>query len=72
MCTLTQGCSPASVYVWIFIAVLSDQGLVKLGGARHPHRALELEQWPLQNKCKQLRATSVSIRQTDSSCEQGL
>lgn len=37
-----------------------------------PTKTLVLEQWPLQNKCKQLRATSVSIRQTDSSREQGL
>lgn len=60
------------VYLFRCVGVLSDQGSVKPSGAQHPHTALEQEQWPLQNKCKQLRATSISIRQTDSSCEQGL
>lgn len=55
-----------------FIGVLSDQGPAKPRGAQHPHAASELQQRPLQIKCKQLRAASVSIRQTDSSCEQGL
>lgn len=45
---------------------------LKPAGAQHPHTALELKQRPSQSKCKQLRATSVSIRQTDNSCEQGL
>ncbi len=62
----------AALCLFRCVGVLSDQGSVKPGGAQHPHTALKLEQWPLQNKCKQLRATSVSIRQTDSSCEQGL
>lgn len=44
---------------------------VKPGGTQHPHSALELERRSLQNRCKQLRASSVSIKQTDSSCEQG-
>lgn len=72
-CThLFFACLLARLCVFRCVGVLSDQGSVKPGGAQHPHTALELEQRPLPNKCKQLRATSVSIRQSDSSCEQGL
>lgn len=66
VCVFVRGCVCTDAVCYLIKAVsgLQDFSI--------SNTALELEQQPLQNKCKQLRATSVSIRQTDSSCEQGV
>lgn len=64
VCVCGCACTDAVCYLIKAVSGLQDFSI--------PNTALELEQQPLLNKCKQLRATSVSIRQTDSSCEQGL
>lgn len=77
-------CEPARVYTAVLgrivfvrpgrcaaVLFLSDQGSVKPEGARRPAGSLGAAAEALEER-KQLRATSVSIRQTDSSCEQGL
>lgn len=57
-----------NLYGLMFIAVLSDQGPLKLWGVQHPQTSFKLKQ---QIEYKQLKATSVLIKQTDSRCEQG-
>lgn len=81
LCTHMNQCVSAYICVaaGLLVCVCSDvlvryliKALLSPGELSIPIHALELEQRPLQNKCKQLRATSVSIRETDNSCEQGL
>lgn len=45
---------------------------ISLGDSSIPKQPWSWSSGPLPSKCKQLKATSVLIEQTDSSCEHGL